>query len=107
LVAFESVNALIMLFINCYFSGRFISYPILEQFKDMASIFFISLFIGVVVYFADNHLIEQANFLRLMIGYILGLSMYFLLMKYLRIPVFIEFSSLVTGKIKFLRPSNS
>lgn len=44
------VNTLIAYFLNSYWSGRFINYPIKEQISDILPSLFLSIFTGVIVY---------------------------------------------------------
>jgi len=44
------VNSIISYYLNSYYSGRLVSYPICEQLEDIVPSLYIALFMGVIVF---------------------------------------------------------
>lgn len=64
------------LFINTYYSGRFLKYPAMEQFKDIFPILFLAAAMCGLVYFVDLNLMQLPDLMRIIVGSILGISFY-------------------------------
>src|SRR5699024_2420927 len=82
LISFEAASAIFMYFINGYFSAKFIHYPIVEQLKDVFAIFSLGILTGLVVFFVDRAILNLPDILRLIIGGIIGVGLYWLAAKF-------------------------
>jgi len=58
----STVTSTLAFFINTYYSGKFINYKALEQFKDLFPILLISVFTGFIIYTLDTSI--SANYLN-------------------------------------------
>ena len=72
------IASILVFFINTYYSGKFINYPAWEQLKDILLILFLSLVIGLSVYFFDNLISQytQNDLIRLITGSLLSFLLY-------------------------------
>ena len=71
---FTSIAAL---FINCYYSGKYLNYNLFQQMRDISPGVIISMFIGIVIYLIDQNLsISFSDFTRLISGGVLCTIMY-------------------------------
>jgi O-antigen/teichoic acid export membrane protein len=70
-------TSFIALYINCYYSGKFLNYSIWNQFKDLLPSIFLSTCMGGFLWLFDAHLmVASGDFIRLLIGTSLGLTLY-------------------------------
>lgn len=70
-------TSFIALYINCYYSGKFLNYSIWNQFKDLAPSIFLSICMGGFLWLFDTHMmVASGDFIRLLIGSGLGLILY-------------------------------
>ncbi|MGK7376322.1 lipopolysaccharide biosynthesis protein [Planococcus sp. 1R117A] len=77
LVGLAILNSYIALFINTYFSASEISYPIMEQIKDLTPIYIVSMIMGAVV-FIIGKLLPYGSLLELIIQVFSGFVFYIL-----------------------------
>lgn len=70
-------TSFVALFINCYYSGKFLSYSVWDQFKDLLPSILLSLCMGSVLWLFDAHVMTDCeDFIRLLVGVILGIIIY-------------------------------
>ncbi|MGY5351726.1 lipopolysaccharide biosynthesis protein [Wenyingzhuangia sp. IMCC45533] len=91
------ISSLLGLFINTYYSGRFINYTGLEQLKDVLHILFVTIFAGIVILCLDNFLIgnQVLDLLRILIGMSVGLIVYLLLSYSFKISSFDDLKKII------------
>lgn len=84
-------------FINTSFSGKMINYLMLEQLKDIVPIFGLAGLIGILVFLVDMQLPGSSNFdfIRLVVGTVLGLGGYITISFLTRLSPFIDFRELI------------
>lgn len=66
------INSLIGYYLNSYYSGRLINYPMKEQLKDLQTGFLFALIMGGIVYFSGR-LLPTDYLIKLMVQIILGI----------------------------------
>jgi O-antigen/teichoic acid export membrane protein len=98
LLFFEAASAVFMYFVNSYYSGRFIDYPIKEQLKDVYPILIVSSLVGIVVLFINYFLVDFTNISRLVMGFGIGIILYWGLSKYWKIEAYTDFKQILNGK---------
>jgi O-antigen/teichoic acid export membrane protein len=70
-------TSFIALYINCYYSGKFLNYSIWNQFKDLLPSIFLSTCMGGFLWLFDSHMMTSSrDLIRLLIGSGLGLILY-------------------------------
>jgi ethanolamine transporter EutH len=69
------ILSFIAYYINSYWSGKHIDYPITEQLKDIMPSFMLSLLISVIVFFTGS-IISVSNIFKLIIQLFLGLLIF-------------------------------
>lgn len=79
LLVFQTINSILSYFLNAYFSGRYIGFPVSMQFASIARPIFYALIMGAFVWFIDQNISAHHDIYRLMVGGISGASLYFLL----------------------------
>ncbi len=70
LLYFQLFFSIVGCYINSYYSGKFIQYPIKEQLMDIMPIFLLGLLCSFLTYALDNYLLQEfqlTDFLRLII----------------------------------------
>jgi Na+/glutamate symporter len=77
------ISSLISLVINTYYTGKLIGVGFFMQMRDLVPTFFLSLFMGAVVYLTVTY-VELPNVARLILGVIEGAILYVGLAKLLR-----------------------
>ncbi|VXC55757.1 MULTISPECIES: lipopolysaccharide biosynthesis protein [Chryseobacterium] len=69
--------SVLSLFINTYFAGSMINYPMRQQIKDIIPLFLLAIFLGTSIYFVDQYfLMKLSDIIRLVINSIIGVSLY-------------------------------
>jgi O-antigen/teichoic acid export membrane protein len=72
------VNSYIAYFINAFYSKKLISYPILEQIKDIKTTYIIAGIMGLVTY-SLNYILQISDLIMLIIQISVGIAVYILL----------------------------
>lgn len=74
----QFVLSILAFFINTTFSGKMINYTLLEQLEDILPILGLAGLIGIIVFLVDMQLPSSSNFdfIRLILGAVLGLGGY-------------------------------
>lgn len=93
----QFVLTIIAFFINTSYSGKMINYPMLEQVKDILPILGLSGLMGILVFFVDVQFPSSSNFdfIRLIIGTVLGLGGYITISFVARFSPFVDFRELI------------
>ena len=71
--------SIIALFINTYYAGSMIDYTLKRQILDILPIFYLSIFMGLIVFFINYNLLEYNNILRISISSAFGIMIYLFL----------------------------
>ncbi|WP_223634439.1 lipopolysaccharide biosynthesis protein [Planococcus sp. 4-30] len=100
------LDSYISLFINIYFSGREISYGAKEQIWDLLPIYAISVGMGAVVY-GVGKLLPFSELLTLILQIGLGVVLYILISKLLKIKEFDTVYDLLVPMIKKIKPAKT
>jgi len=102
LVTFQAVNSILAYYINSYFSGRFIQYPMKEQIIDILPVIGLSLVVGVVILLLDHTLVDLPDWLRLVTGYATGGGLYWIIARLNHFPQYKEFVEIINaGRARF------
>lgn len=99
LLAFQALNSVIAYFLNSYYSGRFIKYPVFEQLRDIAPIVVLGIAVGGIVYFLDNNLYSYPDWIRLFIGFGLGGGLYLVAANKWRYSPYMDFLAICQSKL--------
>lgn len=92
------INSLIGYYLNSYFSGRLINYPMKEQVIDILPGFLLALFMGISVFLSGKYL-PADYFVKLIVQLILGILMVLWLGKVLKFQPYLEIKGIVLTKI--------
>lgn len=84
LIGAAVINSYISLYVNTYFSASEIAYSAKEQLKDLMPIFLISIFMGIVVALIGS-ILPSYHFIKLSIQFSVGLVIYIVASKLVRI----------------------
>jgi hypothetical protein len=83
------VNTLIAYYLNSYWSGKFINYPMLEQVRDILPGLGIALLMGTVVMLVGK-LIPFSYFYKLIIQFLVGAILTFILSEIFKPEAYLE-----------------
>ena len=83
----------ICFFLNAYYSGKELNYSAWKQLKDVSESYFISLVIAFSVYFFKY--LSISNYLILLIQILVGLLVFFILVKILKVEEYYEIKSVL------------
>ncbi|WP_107040073.1 lipopolysaccharide biosynthesis protein [Brumimicrobium mesophilum] len=73
----QLISSILALFINSYYSGRFIEYKIWSQLKDISPIFIISGLVGIIGWYLDSNVFSNLNdLLRIFLPAFIGLVLF-------------------------------
>jgi teichuronic acid exporter len=92
------VNSVVAYYINAYYSGRLINYPIKEQFKDIFPSFALAVSVGTIVFICGNYMPLSA-ILRLTTQTLIGIGLTVLFSEVIRLDEFIEIKKMVNELI--------
>jgi O-antigen/teichoic acid export membrane protein len=98
LIIFQAVNSILMFLINSYYSGRFIQYSILEQLKDVMSIFLLSIGVGIIIYFLNQTQLGFSDFVQLFFGFGVGVILYWISAKYWKFTPYLDIQHILKTK---------
>lgn len=82
LLILQSTYYVFAFILNSYFAGQFLKYPVKEQIIDILPILLLTLVTGVVIFFIDQFLSFLPDFMRLMLGFVIGGGLYWIIAKY-------------------------
>lgn len=96
------IGSVLALVINTYYTGKFIHYSTFEQLKDLLPTFLIALFSSGIVFFVDERFkhLFVTDMVRLILGSLLGLSLYVGLAYVLKFSSLTEISTILFAKFK-------
>lgn len=99
MACFRSFTSLMNFFINTHYSGGFINYKVKEQLRDIMPTLLLSAGIAIGVYFF-NRVLEIPDILRLIIGFGIGIGLYWFITFYFKFSAYKDVSLIVNEKIK-------
>lgn len=99
LIIFQVANSIFSYFLNSYYSGRFIQYPMKEQVRDILPILLLSISVGAIVLFIDWSLDKTYDILRLIVGFGVGGSLYWISARFWRFSPLMDFRYLFQSKL--------
>lgn len=102
MIAGMILNSFIAYYINSYWSGKFIDYPITEQLADILPSFLLALINGIIV-FALSVILPFGHFPTLFIQLIAGGVLTFLLCELLKPDAYLVIKEIVVSKYKSYR----
>ncbi|GAB1418897.1 lipopolysaccharide biosynthesis protein [Bacteroidales bacterium] len=92
------VSTLIAYYLNSYWSGRFINYPMREQVTDILPSFLLAITMALFVYIFGT-LFETLHWVKLLLQILLGVSTILLFSELLKIEPYIELKYITINKI--------
>lgn len=93
------VNSILGLFINTYYSGKFLNYPTLEQFRDLLPTILVVFTTGGVVY-SFLIIFELNVILQLFVSFVLGLITIIAISEIIKLAPYIYMKHLILDQIK-------
>ena len=100
----QVISSFLAFFINTHYSGKFLKYNSWEQLWDITPILLLAAVMGSVVYFINNELAEFSDFIRLLIGAILGITFFLSFARIFRFDSGKTVSDLLSSKMKISIP---
>ena len=95
----QIVISIIAFFINAHYTGKFINYSALQQLKDVFPIVLLSVIVGLFIYAIDNYgLDNNLDLIRIMVGGVVGFSIYIFAAYKLKFESYQELSKLILKK---------
>jgi ethanolamine transporter EutH len=85
-------------YLNSYFSGKFINYPIVDQIKDIAPILLLSIVVGAGIWVLNLKMNNLPDIFRLIIGFGVGGAVYWFIAKISNFSPYLEFMQIVKSK---------
>ena len=92
------LNSIIAYYLNSFYSGRLINYPMKEQVIDILPGFILALSMGVTVYLSGRFL-PADYFVKLIVQVILGILMVLVMSEVLKFNPYLEIKGIVLTKI--------
>lgn len=102
LVIFQVVNGGIAYVINSYYSGQFIGYPIQEQILDILPIVLLSIVVGGIIFILNREVITFPEWLRVLLGFAIGMSLYGFVAWKRKFTPFEDFISIISEKFNLV-----
>ena len=93
--------SLVALYLNAYYTGKILDYPVSAQVKDVAPVMVISIIVGIAAYCVKLIHLQNDVFL-LMIQILFGAMVYIVLCRLARIPAFLEIIGMIKHKFQSL-----
>jgi O-antigen/teichoic acid export membrane protein len=100
MIAIMIATSLIGYYLNSYWAGRFINYPMREQIADILPSFGIALLNSLLVY-ASGYFLPDIYFLKLILQILIGAGLTFILCELLRLAEFIYIKDII--RTEFIR----
>lgn len=95
----QVISSIIALFINSYYSGKFIDYSLMEQLKDIAPIVFLSFSIGGIIYFLDINYFRDFNDIpRMLISGTMGFALFIGISHFFKMQAYLYLLSLIKNR---------
>lgn len=89
------ISSLLSLIINTYYTKKYLNYSLLNQFFDVMPTIIICLISGILVYLIDIQLLNQIDFVRIIISIFIGVSVYVFLAYKFKNESFFEIKNLI------------
>jgi O-antigen/teichoic acid export membrane protein len=96
------VNTLIAYYLNSYYSGKFINYPMKEQVRDILPSLFFALGMGAIVFVAGKF-IEASYLLKFILQIIIGAVITLAASEILKPEPYVYIKEIVMDKIKTMK----
>jgi O-antigen/teichoic acid export membrane protein len=96
------VNTLIAYYLNSYYSGKFINYPIGEQVRDILPSFLLALIMGVMVFFVGQ-IITASYVVKFILQILIGAVISLLLSEFLKFEPYMYIKEILFDKLKSLK----
>jgi O-antigen/teichoic acid export membrane protein len=98
----QIATSVLAYYMNSYYTGRLISYPVSEQFKDFFPVLSLASLMGLGVFLA-GYLPLQNNLVLLVSQVSIGIILYISLCDFVKISSFVEIRSIAQDKYRSLR----
>jgi len=97
LLGFQIITSIVAFYINTFYSGKLINYPIGEQLKSIAPTLIISSLVGLVIFFIDQFLVHLkiADIFRMLIDGVIFSIIYFITNWLIKLPALSDFIELI------------
>jgi len=92
------VNTLIAYYLNSYYSGKFINYPMREQVADIVPSFLLALSTGIIIFFIGK-LLPTGYLIKLVVQILADIILIFTLSELIKFSAYIEIKNLIRTKI--------
>lgn len=89
------LSSFFALIINTHYTNKYLKYSLLDQFIDVLPTILICLTSGVFVYFINNQLLNQLDFVKILFSSSIGVFLYTILAYIFKIDSFFEIKNLV------------
>lgn len=99
LLYFQAFNSLLSYVINSFYSGRFISYGLFSQLKDISPIVLLTISTGFFIFLVNSFLTMDSNVMRLIIGLFTGYSTYWIAAYLTKLAPFLDFTNLIRNRL--------
>jgi O-antigen/teichoic acid export membrane protein len=96
------ITTFIAFFLNAYYPGKLLNFGAVKQIKEMKSIFFATIGMGILVYLTIQFL--ETDFLKLMIGGIAGIISYCAIALIMKFPETKELKEVIRKFINRIYP---
>ncbi|WP_419957287.1 lipopolysaccharide biosynthesis protein [Psychrobacillus psychrotolerans] len=102
LIGTAIISSFLSIFINTYYSAKLIDYSTKNQVKDLVPIFFISIIMGIVVHLV-GYLLPDNYLIKLISQIFIGIALYILISRVLRIQELNTVYDLITPVLKKIK----
>jgi len=100
----QVIDSYLAYWINSRYSGKFINYPAKEQLSDVIGSFVLAIVMGGLIFLLDLFIFKnQHDLLRVILGFLIGATSYYLMSKSFKIEAFFEMQLIMKSKIKRFR----
>jgi teichuronic acid exporter len=99
------VNSFLAYFLNSFWSGRLIGYPMKEQVMDIMPSFMISLAMGIIVFLA-GHFLSLPKFATLCIQIMIGATITVCIARIIRLDAWEEMVGIMSGMFSKTKPDS-
>ena len=93
------INSIIGLIINTHYSGKFLNYPTIRQFRDLLPTILV-VFATVGIVFSFLRIFELSNILQISFSFVLGLLTTIALSEIIKLAPYIYMKHLILDQIK-------
>lgn len=98
----QIVTSVIAYYMNSYYTGKFLSYPVIEQLRDLVPILLLASLMGFSVSLV-RYIHLQSNITLLLFQVLLGIVLYIILCGLSKISSYFEIRSIVKEEYRYLR----